>query len=83
MGKGCSVLTLQEQVIQRVGGLSEDNLRFLLEMIDRFMQPDVKKGKTSVLTSRIGIAKEQDLYDNEYDFDEMNPEIAKIFGVAE
>ncbi len=76
-------LTLQEQVVQKVGGLSEDNLRFLLEMIDRFMQPDVMKGKTTDITSRIGIAKGQDLYDDEYDFDEMNPEIAKMFGVTE
>ena len=76
-------LTLQEQVVQKVGNLSEDNLRFLLEMIDRFMQPDAMKGKTAVITSRIGIAKGQDLYDDEYDFDEINPEIAKMFGVME
>ena len=72
-------LTLQEQVVQKVSALSEDDLRFLLEMIDRFTQPDAAKGKTAVITSRIGIAKGQDLYDNEYDFDEMNPEIAKMF----
>lgn len=74
------MLTLQEQVVQRVNGLSEDNLRFLLEMIERFMQPDTK-GRT--VANRIGIAKGQDLYDDEYDFDEMNPEIAKMFGVTE
>lgn len=33
------MLTLQEQVVQKINGLSEDNLRFLLEMIERFMQP--------------------------------------------
>lgn len=76
-------MTLQEQVVQKVGDLSEDNLRFLLEMIDRFMQPDAMKGKTAVITGRIGIAKGQDLYDDEYDFDEINPEIAKMFGVME
>ena len=27
------MLTLQEQVVQKVNGLSEDNLQFLLEMI--------------------------------------------------
>ena len=76
-------MTLQEQVVQKVGGLSEDNLRFLLEMIERFMQPDVVKDKATDITSRIGIAKGQDLYDEEYDFDEMNPEIANMFGVTE
>lgn len=31
------------------------------------------------VASRIGIAKGQDLYDDDYDFDEMNPKIEKIF----
>ena len=74
---------LQEQVVQKISGLSEDNLQFLLEMIDRFMQPEVKEKKDMVITKRIGIARGQNLYDDDYDFDEMNPEIAKIFGVME
>ena len=72
---------LQEQVVQKISGLSEDNLQFLLEMIDRFMQPEVKEKKDMVITKRIGIARGQNLYDDDYDFDEMNPEIAKMFGV--
>ena len=76
-------MTLQEQVAQKIGDLSEDNLRFLLDMIERFMQPDDKKRKTTAVANRIGIARGQDLYDDEYDFDEMNPEIAKMFGVTE
>lgn len=74
------MLTLQEQVIQRVSGLSEDNMQFILEMIDRFMQPDFTEKKKAVVSKRIGIVKEQDLYDDDYDFDEMNPEIEKMFG---
>ena len=74
---------LQEQVIQKISGLSEDDLQFLLEMIDRFMQPEVKENKDMVITKRIGIARGQNLYDDDYDFDEMNPEIAKMFGVME
>lgn len=77
------MLTLQEQLVQKVNGLSEDNLRFLLDMIERFMQPNTFGGKTTVIESRVGIAKGQDLYDDEYDFDEMNPKIAKMFGVME
>lgn len=77
------MLTLQEQVVQKVSGLSEDNLRFLLDMIERFMQPEAMGRKTTVNANRVGIAKGQDLYDDEYDFDEMNPEIAKMFGVME
>lgn len=74
---------LQEQVIQKINELSEDNLQFLLEMINRFMQPEVREDKDMVTTKRIGIAKGQNLYDDDYDFDEMNPEIAKMFGVME
>lgn len=77
------MLTLQEQVVQKIGDLSEDNLRFLLDMIERFMQPDDMERKTTGVANRVGIAKGQDLYDDEYDFDEMNPEIAKMFGVTE
>lgn len=74
---------LQEQVVQKISELSEDNLQFLLEMIDRFMQPEVVEKKDMVVTKRIGIARGEDLYDDDYDFDEMNPEIAKMFGVME
>ena len=93
---------LQDQVVQKVSGLSEDNLQFLLELINRFMQPEVKGNKNMVnneesaddacvkryltsipiesagemvITKRIGIARGQNLYDDDYDFDEMNPEI--------
>lgn len=39
-------MTLQEQVVQKVSGLSEDNLKFLLEMIERFMWTDSTEEKT-------------------------------------
>lgn len=74
---------LQEQVVQKINGLSEDNLLFLSEMIDRFMQPKTKEKTDMAIAGQIGIAKGQNLYDDEYDFDEMNPEIAKMFGVTE
>lgn len=74
-------MTLQEQVVQKVNKLSEDNLEFLLEMINRFMQPETTEKGT--ITKRVGIAKGQDLYDDDYDFDEMNPEIEKMFGGME
>lgn len=77
------MLSLQEQVAQKISGLSEDNLQFILEMIERFMQPEVREKNDLVITKRIGIAKGQNLYDDDYDFDEINPEIAKMFGVME
>lgn len=36
---------LQEQVVQKISGLSEENLQFLLEMIERFMQPEATEKK--------------------------------------
>lgn len=77
------MLTLLEQVVHKVSNLSEDNLRFLLEIIDRFMQADGVQKEEPVVSKRIGIVKGQKLYDDSYDFDEMNPEIAKMFGVVE
>ena len=77
------MLTLQEQVVQKGNRLSEDNLQFLLEMIERFMQPEPVAMKSDQISSRIGIAKGQKLYDDDYDFDEMNPEIEKMFGGME
>ncbi len=74
------MLTLKEQVVQKVNGLSEDNLQFILEMINRFMQSDSTEKRAALVSKRIGIAKGQNLYEDDYDFDEMNPEIAKLFG---
>ena len=80
-GDGISVLTLQEKVVQKVNGLSENDRQFLLDMIERFMQPGSVEEKTHLTSNRIGIAKGQDLYDD--DFDETNPEIEKMFGWIE
>lgn len=72
---------LQEQVIQKISRLSEENLQFLLEMIDRLMQPEVTEKKDMIIIKRIGIARGQNMYNDDYDFDEMNPKIAKMFGM--
>lgn len=79
---------LQSQVIQSLDGLSDDNLQFLLDMIQRFMKPDKfeeKNNDKSVIASnssrRIGSLEGQDLIDADYDIDECNGEIAEMFGV--
>lgn len=71
---------LQQEVVDKVTKLSDDNLQFILEMINRFMQPEEQDEK-EVGFKRIGVAKGQKLYDDDYDFDEMNDDIAKMFGV--
>ena len=81
---------LQRQVIQSLNGLSDDNLRFLLEMIQRFMIPSENKGENvdklvmnKNIVRRIGSLEGQDLIDADYDIDECNDEIAEMFGVKE
>ncbi|MCM1387288.1 MAG: hypothetical protein NC231_08180 [Bacillus sp. (in: Bacteria)] len=78
---------LQSQVIQSLDGLSEDNLQFLLDMIQRFMKNDKIKEKSndkSVIVNssirRIGSLEGQNLIDADYDIDECNDEIAEMFG---
>ena len=75
-----SMSVLQQEVVDKVTKLSDDNLQFILEMINRFMQPEEQDEK-EVNLKRIGVAKGQKLYDDDYDFDEMNNDIAKMFGV--
>ena len=80
---------LQRQVIQSLDGLSEDNLSFLLEIIQRFMKPSENKEENvnelamnKKKVRRIGSLEGQDLIDVDYDIDECNDEIAEMFGVC-
>lgn len=80
---------LQKQVIQSLDGLSDENLQFLLDMILRFMKPDkIEEEHNDKLViikdniHRIGSLEGQDLIDADYDIDECNDEIAKMFGVC-
>ena len=80
--------TLQAQVIQSLNGLSDDNLSFLLDMIQRFMKPGQASGHNSIQAAsgtrmrRIGSLEGQNLIDADYDIDECNGEIAEMFGVS-
>ncbi|MCM1468240.1 MAG: hypothetical protein NC086_08840 [Alistipes sp.] len=78
---------LQSQIIQSLDGLSEDNLQFLLDVIQRFMKTDkIEENRRNTLERadnirRIGSLEGQDLIDADYDIDECNDEIAEMFGV--
>jgi len=78
--------TLRNQVIQSLNGLSDDSLCFLLDMIQRFVKP-TDKAKETVSSNdnlrKIGLFKPEELYAPDYDFDEDNEEIAKMFGVMD
>lgn len=66
---------LEEKVIKKVVGLSDDNLMFLCDMIDKFMKP--AQAKTA--SKRIGVAEGKFVVPD--DFDACNDEIAEMFGV--
>ena len=79
---------LRKQVIQSLNGLSEDNLQFLLDLIQRFMKPtkieEENNDKSAIFKDgirRIGSLEGQDLIDADYDIDECNGEISEMFGV--
>lgn len=70
---------LQKQVIQSLNGLSEDNLQFLLDMIQRFMQlseiGENKNDKPGIVSNSIrgiGSLEGQDLIDADFDIDAHN-----------
>lgn len=76
--------TVQSQVIQSLDGLSDENLSFILDMIQRFMKPAETGEKVAAdgkKKRRIGSLEGQDLVDADYDIDECNGEIAEMFGV--
>ena len=80
--------TLQNQITQSLEGLSDDSLRFILDMIQRFVQPSesrsvsinygvVTQGKKRML----GSMKGQKFIADGHDIDECNDEIARLFEV--
>ncbi|MEZ3486208.1 MAG: hypothetical protein K1W22_06340 [Lachnospiraceae bacterium] len=77
---------LQKQAMEIIEEMSEENLKVLVKFMQIFIQPSrtscegtdthsVKKP-----SKRIGIAEGEELYAADYDIDEYNGEIAKMFG---
>lgn len=81
--------TLQNQITQSLVGLSDDSLRFILDMIQRFVMPSESKNMSSNNHApqgkkrRIGSMKGQKFIADGHDIDECNDEIARLFGVDE
>lgn len=74
---------LQQKAVERVRTLSEDNLVFLLEVLDRLMPETEEKSAEQTAASRgIGLAKDEELYAEDFDLIYGgNDEIAEMFGV--
>ncbi len=81
--------TLQNQITQSLDGLSDDSLRFILEMIQRFVLPAEAKDKSINYDAvaaqgtkrRLGSMKGQKFIADGHDIDECNDEIARLFWV--
>lgn len=78
--------TLQNQIIQSLEGLSDDSLRFILEMIQRFVLPSESRSinynvATQKKRRKLGSMKGQKFIADGHDIDECNDEIARLFEV--
>jgi len=78
--------TLQKQITQSLEGLSDDSLRFILDMIQRFVLPADSKSMHYDAAAkgrkrRLGSMKGQKFIADGHDIDECNDEIARLFGV--
>ena len=76
--------TLQNQITQSLEGLSDDSLRFILDMIQRFVLPSESRSVSinyGVVTQgkkrRLGSMKGQKFIADGHDIDECNDEIAR------
>ncbi len=69
-------VTLEEKVIKKVAGLSDDNLMFLGDVTDKIMESP----KVENISKRIGVAEGKFVVPD--DFDACNDKIAEMFGAG-
>ncbi len=78
---------LENQILQSLNGLADDSLRFILDMIQRFVMP-AEAGTARQNTSaqpdirRLGSMKGQKFIADGHDIDDYNDEIARMFGAV-
>ncbi len=82
--------TLQNQITQSLEGLSDDSLRFILDMIQRFVLPSESRSKNinyditaQGRKRRLGSMKGQKFIADGHDIDECNDEISRLFEVGD
>ncbi len=78
---------LQMQAIEIIEGLPEENLEALVNFMRLFVlskgsSDHVQAGQVRSNSARIGAASGKTLIAPDYDIDEYNGEIAKMFGVT-
>ncbi len=78
---------LEKQILQSLNGLSDDSLRFILDMIQRFVMPaDTKAVSSSVPVQsgsrKLGSMKGQKFIADGHEIEEYDDEIARMFGAV-
>ena len=73
---------IQQQAIQIIDKLPDDKLKVLIDLMNMMLLPVHDTASERDGSIRIGLARDMELYNPEYDLDEYNPEIAKLFGVV-
>ena len=73
---------LMLEVVNSLNGVPDDTIRFVLEMINRLKQP-IGNEIVAKKPRPLGMFKNVEVMDKDYDIDEDNDEVAKMFGVIE
>ena len=74
---------LQAQVVSSLEGLTDEDLMFLLDMINRFMKPVNSEKTVGKVERKLGLYKDRKFIADGHDLDEFNDEICEMFGVGE
>lgn len=78
-GKDGDTMTMQQEVMTLTNEVPADRMHLVIEFLRNIVSEQPVNTSAS---KRIGIAKSQKLYADDYDFDEDNETIAKMFGVV-
>ena len=74
--------TLQLQLYDMIGQLSDNKAQLIIEVIKNFVQaPDIKQSSAVKQQRCIGLYKDEKFLADGYDIDECNDEIAALFEV--
>jgi len=78
---------LENQILQSLNGLSDDSLRFILDMIQRYVMPAetgaIRQNPPAQLgVRRLGSMKGQKFLADGHDIDDYGDEIAMLFGAV-
>ena len=73
---------LKQQAITIIDKIPDEKLGTLIDLMKMLVQPASEYSSDDKQSVRIGLARDRDLYNPEYDFDEYNVEIAKLFGAT-